>query len=234
VQGLQAVQAQVSGGHVTQRVAAGTHSQKYSLICFPTAKYTRPLTSGNFSQARCPYIDNTMFDCEPATTMTKSSSWRAPSEASEGGAGPDEEEAQLAVLRNEARISSGISEIPLADEEEAQLAVLRNEVAVLKTKVANTLNASLGARSRRLSSASASGILEIPEEMRADDKASGAVTPVMTYADPMIKGPPPSPSASWRTPTVGDMREGSLEPDLMSRRCKVGRQVLRFSKVSVQ
>jgi hypothetical protein len=183
------------------------------------AKYARPLTSENFSQARCPYIDNTMFDCEPTPTMTKSPSWRVPSEALEGGAGPADEAAEGGR----------------AEDEEAQLEVLRNEVAVLKTKVANTLNASLGARSRRLSSASASGILEIPEEMRADDKASGAVTPVMTYADPMIKGPPPSPSASWRSPTVGgDMREGSLEPDLMSRRCKVGRQVHRISKVSMQ
>ena len=39
------------------------------------------------------------------------------------------------------------------DTEEAKLEVLRNEVAVLKTKVANALNASLGTRSRRPSSA---------------------------------------------------------------------------------
>jgi len=164
--------------------------------------------------SRCPYIDNTMFDCEPATSARSEEELSGPAEAAAAdGAAADEDDTLDDVDVGSPVGTTGLRRLCTVDDVGSPTGSMRL---------------------RRLSAASASE--EMPasasEEMPADDKASGAVTPVMTYADP-VKGPPPSPSASWRSP-VGDVRDAPLEANLLSRRRKGGRQKRSLSFNSVR
>jgi hypothetical protein len=130
-------------------------------------KFLEDASHKDLQLARCPFIDNTMFDCGP--TPAPGAAQQPVSR--ETSAGPDSD------LEGERCVGdSGSSRGGACGDEDSP---------------------------RR-------------EDLAADDKASGAVTPVMTFE----RGPPPSPSASWRLPAGSAAADMEVEDEspLMSRR----------------
>ena len=170
-----------------------TLTQKYALLFLRVPvfrgyklckrKFLEDASHKDLQLARCPFIDNTMFDCGP----------------------PPSHVALQQKTLHDALTAGGQDEMGA-------------EVSGVEAQSANA------------------GTSESKHEVRADeeqgasadDKASGAVTPVMMFE----KGPPPSPSASWRSPVpVGDMDDVTLSPLMSRRRQFCRKRSLSFSNV---
>mmetsp|Transcript_36826 Transcript_36826/g.54024 ORF Transcript_36826/g.54024 Transcript_36826/m.54024 type:complete len:676 (+) Transcript_36826:231-2258(+) len=140
-------------------------------------QFLRDADHTSMELSKCPYIDTTMFDCEPSSLSRTR---------------PQKEEAEQVSV-------SAKRDVP---EEEDSLAPLSpvGSVGSGKGSVEKTVDSFVATSS-------------------VEDKASGAVTPVMMFE----KGPPPSPSAGFRQ-TSGDLMEAPFT-SLRSRRRCAGQQV---------
>ena len=143
-------------------------------------KFLEDASHKDLQLARCPFIDNTMFDCGPT-----------PAHGAVQHALPREMPAVP-----ESNLDEGEGEGYVGDQGSSQQGTIGEGISP-RTDISPRTE----------------------DSVSADEKASGAVTPVMTFE----RGPPPSPSATWRSPAgclAADMSaedDGSLSP-LMSRR----------------
>jgi len=140
--------------------------------------------------SNCPYIDTTMFDCEPLSSSRKR---------------PQTEEEEEA--------------------DSAERDALEEEDIVAPLSPVGSVGSAKGAETRNLDqNLSAASHQTAADQGNSEDKASGAVTPVLMFE----KGPPPSPSASWRSACAEMPPEASLTALRTRRRC-AGQQVRSLS-----